>query len=206
MIDSSEINAMTARLLEAVAGDEQFCAAVAAAEIERRIEAGELVPIERLYPTEGLEVQPRGKVDRLEKALRGLCTEIADKAATLKKDHGDLVRVAAKFAAALDAETPSPPSAPIPPRPRRRKPAREETPAPPALAPTGDDDDNPQPDGKVEGPARLAPPAPDDHPPCAICGDIIEDEGQALLSWTRAYRGIRETLCFDCFTGLEKAS
>lgn len=57
------------RLLVDLAADEKFVAHVAKAEIERRVAAGELVPISRLQLGGGLELTPMGRVAALEGAI-----------------------------------------------------------------------------------------------------------------------------------------
>ena len=57
------------RLLVDLAADEKFVAHVAKAEIDRRVAAGELVPIGRLQLGGGLELTPMGRVAALEGAV-----------------------------------------------------------------------------------------------------------------------------------------
>lgn len=95
------------RLVTDLAGDERFAAHVAKSEIDRRVAAGELVPISRLQLGGGLELTPMGRVATLEGAIASALALLdADLPNKLDAVRAVLVRVGAAT-----------PTAPMPPSP-----------------------------------------------------------------------------------------
>lgn len=213
---SAAAAAAAARLVETLAGDAEFVAAVAEAEITRRVAAGDLVPRARLEVAPGLEITPRGRVTRLENALRALCSEITTRAELLAKAGCvDLVKAATRLQDEVsDAAAVEPEPEPSPPPRRRRtptaaaKPKAKPRPRPkPAAktAPVPAPPSPPAPTAEKRATIRPAMPEPTDHPPCDACGTTIDEDGQALISFAMFKRPLCST-CHSAQTAARKVA
>lgn len=144
------------RHLTGLAADTKFAAHVAKTEIERQIEAGELVPISRLQLGGGLELTPMGRVATLEAAIAA-ALELLD------SDEAD--KLDALRAVLTEAREAKPAPAPA----AKAKPADK-------AAPTGEavSDDGRPPGMLTEG----------EEAECDWCQTAV-DAQQANLSFTR---------------------
>lgn len=172
-------------LVETLAQDPAFVTEIADREIERRVAAGLLIPVERLQVAPGLTLAPIGRVEELESTLNAVLTEapegaipqaLIDKATALLSTNGD--------DGDDDDEEPA-----LPGVPDVDETADEDDPAPEAEDPAPEDDDKPR--------RRRLPTEP------GICAGILKggkicgaelDLDQTKLSIIR----FRKPLCKPC--------
>jgi hypothetical protein len=186
-----------ASLVETLASDTVFVARVAEDEIQRRITAGNLIPIERLQVAPGLTLVQAGRVEALEALLGDIVEKLGD---DLPTDLADQAAGLLYVPPPTPAETPALPGAPGGDQTEDllvRDPEPEtDSPTPPD---PGDPSD-PPPGGRRR--SRL----PTEPEPCSECGTTAlteENTPEANLAQTRhSHIKERRALCRACLASL----
>lgn len=209
-------------LVNTLAGNQEFRDRIAEEEIADRVEAGKLIPIERLTIAEGLVLTPAGFFPALERAARVvvkawldipgeqgwteeeviLSRAIKHLAALFDQNHLGDDTVDDLAADAVEAELAGddvPPAGDVTGDVDEQEPVVDE----PTGDPVASDDDEDPAAGQVSeaGPPGKPQGMPDvgDEGPCEQCGAVIEEPQQAQLSWILS----RRKLCRSCHIGDE---
>lgn len=170
-------------VVEALAGDEDFVAQVTTREIQRRVDAGELIPKDALHITGGLELTPTGRLAQFETAVKVLLAVLGDIADEhLTDPQRDAI---AQVDVLINPQVPEPDVV-------DDAPVDDESDEEPVEAPPADDSATSEP---VDGKSYPTGFPVDDTYACSTCDTEIPED-QALVSWTR----FRVLLCPPCLS------
>lgn len=192
------------RLIAAVLAEPAIIDAVSKTRIDSLVEAGHLIPSERLVLGPGFELTPRGRLAELEeaiiealdlleaddgrKAMMALLKVMPDPEPDQVEDQGP----GSKDPVDVDAD---PVADPEPEAPEDDDEDGPESAIAAALAGLTAGPDEPEPEPAATGRPNGMP-GPDDIEPCAVCGDGVPFD-QSSMSWIR----FRRVLCRPHFEG-----